>query len=191
MRSGRYFERLTLPGGWRAHVFLQAKHPVIGSRASETVFTPQQWRTWLQDPLKLVESASRRDLLKDSATARVCRARLAHPDGSIEVICKRTLFKNAWKGLQSIFRHSRPLTTWHRSNALLHRQIPTARPLAVLERRRLGIVLDSILITECVEHAIDLDTLLTVTLRDLPGDRQALPEVAGDRRGGEDHAEPS
>ncbi len=168
LRSGRYFARLRLGNGWRAHVFLEAKHPVAGSRASQMVFTAQQWRSWLSDPLRWIRPGSPRDVLKDSATATVCRARLPHPDGELDIVCKRASQRSPWKRLQTLVRRSRPMATWRRGNALLHRQILTARPLAVLERRRLGFMVDSMLVTEGVEHAIDLDTLLTVTLRGLP-----------------------
>jgi Lipopolysaccharide kinase (Kdo/WaaP) family len=172
LRDGKYFTHIDLDDGWQAHVFLEAKHPVAGSRASEMVFTKDQWREWLRDPIKLVQPTSRRDLLKDSASATVCRASLPHPGGEIEVVCKRSTGKNPFKRFLGIFRRSRPMTTWHRANALLHRQIMTARPLAVLERRRFGVVLDSILVTERIENPIDLDTLLTVTMRNMPARRQ-------------------
>jgi hypothetical protein len=172
LRSGRYFERLRLDDGWRAHVFLEAKHPVPGSRASRMVFTSGQWQAWLAEPLNWIRPATPRDLLKDSATATVCRGQLAHPAGALPVVCKRAVPKSFWKRVQTLLRTSRPMTTWRRANALLHRQILTARPLAVLERRRFGLIFDSILIAEAVEHAIDLDTLATVTLRELPEPRQ-------------------
>jgi hypothetical protein len=70
------------------------------------------------------------------------------------------------------------MQTWKRGHALLHRQIPTARPLAVLERRKWGLLLDSLLITEYIERAFDLDTLLTVQMRDMPPAKQRYLKVA-------------
>ena len=64
------------------------------------------------------------------------------------------------------------MQTWKRGHALLHRQIPTARPLAVVERRKWGLLLDSLLITEHIEYANDLDTLLTVQMREMHPTRQ-------------------
>lgn len=172
LRSGRYFTKVQLAGGWRAHVFLECKHPVPGSRSSSLAFTAQQWKDWLRQPLDWVQVKDRRDLIKDSATAVVCRATLPHPSGPLPVICKRTTCRNVLKRLQYLFRTSRPMHTWKRGHALLHRQIPTARPLAVLERRQWGLLLDSLLITEHIEHAYDLDTLLTVQMRDMPPAKQ-------------------
>jgi serine/threonine protein kinase len=173
MRTGRYFARLDLSGGWRAHVFLACKHPVEGSPASSMTFTQQQWKQWLHNPLRLVTPADRRWIIKESRTSVVCRGRLERDDGrSLDVICKRSLPRGGLKRILQLLRTSRPLLTWKRANALLHRQIPTARPLAVLERRRFGLLLDSLVVTEYLPHTQDLDTLLTVTLRVLPAAAQ-------------------
>jgi tRNA A-37 threonylcarbamoyl transferase component Bud32 len=172
LRSGRYFAQLRLAGGWSAHVFLESKHPVGGSPASELTFTKAQWRGWLERPLDWVSLKDRSRLIKDSASAIVCRGELPHPSGALPVICKRSTPKNLLKRMVSLVRPSRPMLTWKRGNALLHRQIPTARPLAVLERRRGGLLLDSVLITEQVAPAFDLDSLLTVQMRELSDERQ-------------------
>ncbi|HSW44130.1 MAG TPA: lipopolysaccharide kinase InaA family protein [Phycisphaerae bacterium] len=169
MRTGRYFARIDLGGGWRGHVFLVSKHPVEGSPASSMTFTPQQWKQWLRDPLLLVTPTDHRLVVKESHSGMVCRGRLGlDADRSLEIICKRWMPRTWWKRVLHLFRASRPMQTWKRGNALLHRQIPTARPLAVLERRRFGLLLDSLIVTEYLPHTQDLDTLLTVALRQLP-----------------------
>jgi serine/threonine protein kinase len=89
-------------------------------------------------------------------------------DGNtVDVICKRSMPRHLGKRLKNLFRESRGMRTWRLANALLNRQIPTARPLAVVERRRCGLLLDNIIVTEHIEHAHDLDTVLTVQIRDL------------------------
>ncbi|MFQ6049158.1 MAG: lipopolysaccharide kinase InaA family protein, partial [Phycisphaerae bacterium] len=75
VRDGRYFARISLPGGWRGHVFLQAKKPLPGSRASGLVFTRAQWQRWLANPLQWVDPGCQQ-LVKGSHTATVCRAYL-------------------------------------------------------------------------------------------------------------------
>jgi len=173
MGRGRYFARIHPAPGWRGHVFLQCKHPVPGSPASSRIFTAAQWTGWLSDPLAWVRADDQRRLIKDSASARVCRATLpADGGGGLEVVCKRSRPRNLLKRIKYALRPSRALLTWQRANALLNRQIPTARPLAVLERRCLGVRLDSLLVTEYIPHAHDLDTLLTVQLRDMSAPRQ-------------------
>ncbi len=173
MGTGRYFAKLKLSHGWRAHVFLSSKHRVPGSRASEMTFTTGQWKQWLRRPLDRINATDRRYVIKDSATAMICRARLAlETGGPLEVVCKRSTPGRFWRRIQNSFRSSRAMLTWKRGNALLNRWIPTARPLAVLERRRFRFLLDSLIITEYVEHARDLDTVLTVQMREMPGQRQ-------------------
>lgn len=171
-RSGRYFSRLKLPGGWRGHAFLKSKHPVTGSVASTLTFEPARWREWLADPSRWTRTQESRYAIKQSASVTVCRSRLPVEGQDLDVICKRSLARNLGKQIKNCFRPSRAVRTWRLANALLNRQIPTARPLAVLERRRMGILLDSLIITEYIEHAHDLDTLLTVQLRDFDPDRQ-------------------
>ncbi len=169
MRTGRYFARLRLGAGWRAHVFLASKHPVAGSPASTMTFTPQQWKQWLRHPLGLVRPDDRRMIVKESHSAVVCRSRLENESGQgIDVVIKRALPRNWIKRLAHAISTSHPMLTWKLGNALLNRQIPTARPLAVVERRRFGLLIDSMVISEYLPHTLDLDTLLTVTLRERP-----------------------
>jgi hypothetical protein len=59
-----------------------------------------------------------------------------------------------------MFSPSRSLRGWRMGHALLHRHLPTARPLAALERRLGPLVLDSLLVTEAVPGAVDLETHL-------------------------------
>ena len=173
MRTGRYFARLTLGGGWRAHVFLSSKHPVEGSPSSALTLAAQQWKQWLRDPIGLVTPADRRQVIKESRSGLVCRGRLALADGrALEVICKRSRPRGLFKRILQSLRGSRSMLAWKRGNALLHRQIPTARPLAVVERRRCGLLMDSLVISEYLPHTQDLDTLLTVALREQPIDAQ-------------------
>jgi serine/threonine protein kinase len=173
MRDGRYFARLNLHSGWRAHVFLRSKEPSPGSRATQFELDRRQWQEWLSDPMGLLRTGDPERVIKDSATARVCRVSLPLPDGeALDVVCKHSSARNLLKRLQNSFRTSRPMLTWKRAHALLNRRIPTARPLAVVEKRCLGLRLDSIIITEYVEGACDLQTILYYRIRDLSDAQQ-------------------
>ncbi len=55
--DNRYFGVLTLPGNWRAHVYLQAKHPLRGSRCSHLQFGTSDWVKALE-PLLSAEGDS-------------------------------------------------------------------------------------------------------------------------------------
>jgi serine/threonine protein kinase len=173
LRTGRYFTKLKLTGGWRAHVFLQCKHKVPGSRASEITFTRKQWRKLLERPLDWINVSDQRYLIKDSPTSKICRSEIPLDDVKpLPVICKQAASRNIFKSIQNSLRRSRSMRTWKLANSLLHRRIPTARPLAVAEKRRFGLLVNSILITEYIEYAHDLDTILTVQMREMAGQHQ-------------------
>jgi RIO-like serine/threonine protein kinase len=168
MRTGRYFARMKLGRGWRAHVYLSTKHPVPGSRVSELEMTAAQWKTILSEPRAWLEPSERRMMLKNSESSRVCRGSFRAIDGTeVAVVCKSKRPKAWFKKLVYPFRRSRSMRTWSKANALLHRRILTARPLAVVERRWLGLLREDLLLTEYVADGRDLDTLLTVGMRSL------------------------
>jgi len=173
MRTGRYYAQLKLEKRWQGHVFLFAKHPVPGSRASLLQFTVKQWADWLRDPIERIKTTPRRSIIKDSSSATVCRVQLPIENHEpLEIVIKRAIPRNLLKRIKNTFRTSRAMLTWQRANALLNRQVPTARPLAVLERRRFGLLRDSLIITEYIAHASDLDTVLTVQMRELSEPQQ-------------------
>jgi len=164
---------LRLPGGWRGHAFLTAKHEIAGSPAASLTLSRTQWQALLADPQRWVEPQDRSRVIKDSASGMICWDCLDAGDGrQLKVVYKRSRPRNPLKLLLHSLWRSRPMLTWRRANALLNRRIPTARPLAVLERRRLGLLADSFIITEYLEHARDLDTVLTVLLRNEKPTRQ-------------------
>lgn len=178
-KTGRYFARLDLDAGWRANVFLRAKSRVPGSRASEISVKPSKWRQWLQEPSTLLDITDHANMIKVSKTAVVCRTSLAMEDGSqLDIVCKQSFGRNSLKRLQNSVRTSRAMQTWKKAHALLNRQIPTARPLAVLEKRRWGVRTDSLIITEYIENARDLDTVLSVHMRELSPARQRRFKLA-------------
>lgn len=171
-RTGRYFTRIRLGKGWRGHAFLKCKQPVAGSSASGMTFSPAQWREWLRNPKQWMQTDQSQYAIKKSASGMVCRSRLPLEGEGLDVICKRSMPRHLGKRIKNLFRQSRAMRTWKLANALLNRQIPTARPLAVLERRCAGVLLDSLIMTEYIENAYDLDTLLTVQIRDLESSQQ-------------------
>lgn len=159
MRTGRYFARMRPASGWRGHVLLISKHPRPSSRASQIVFELKQWKRWLSDPTSWTDPASN-EVLKDSHSAVVCRAKLDTPD-PLPVICKQPLARSFWKQLLYAVGPSRNLRAWRRANMLLNRDLPAAQALAVVERRFAGLFrTDSILITELIEDAVDFEAFL-------------------------------
>jgi tRNA A-37 threonylcarbamoyl transferase component Bud32 len=164
-RDGKYFATVRLPRGWRGHAFLEAKHAVEGAPSTTCRFAAADWHRWLA-ALVSDESLNRpAGLIKRSHSAHVSRVTLPEALGNIDVIVKRSLPRTAWRQLRNAFRASRDFRSWQRGYALLNRDLPTARPLSVLERRFLGLRLDSLVVTEVIRDSVDLETLVA---RDLP-----------------------
>jgi hypothetical protein len=158
-RDGRYFARVRVRGGWRGFALLQTKQPSEESRASALHLERDWWREQLVDPLRrLVEDAGQ--TCKDSHSASVRRALLAHPAGNLPVIVKRPRARSWRRRLSQLWAPSRSVRGWQLGHALLHRNVATARPLAALERRIGPLLLDSVLITEAVPGGVDLETHL-------------------------------
>ena len=172
-RTGTYFTRLRLPGGWSGHAYVRCKRPVDGSRASRLVFSRSQWQSWLADPTRFFSPDRPEDVLKDSHSGTVVRAELPVDDGPpLPVICKRSRPRTWAKRLWYLFRPARPIQTFRRGHALLNRDLPTARPLVALQRRIAGLIVDGLVITEAIPDTEDLDALLRMRLLDQPPARQ-------------------
>ncbi len=152
-RRGRYFSPLRLPDGWRGLAFVRCKHALDESPVSKRTLEPEWWRERLADPLTLF----RGDSCKNSHSAQVTRVQLPHPDGEISVIVKRPRARNWRRRLAMMLAPSRSLRGWRIGHAMLHRDIAVARPLAVLERRAGPVLRDSLLITEAVPNAQNLE----------------------------------
>ena len=170
MRDGKYFCRLKTRTGWRGHVYLRAKHPDTDSRASRIRLSRTQWREWLDNPLDLIRR-DRTGLIKDSHSAYVCRAQLPTSDGPLEVVVKRSRWRTWLKRCAGLVWDSRNLRSWKRGYQLLNRGLPTARPLAVVERRAAGLLLDSICLTEAIPDSKDFDAMLRMDLPKQDRDR--------------------
>ncbi len=170
-RDGRYFTRLRLAGGWRGMAMVRCKQPQEESRASRLVFQRAWWEArlqelmlrWGQDAPPAAGDAPAPPspaACKDSHSAWVGRAVLTHDAESLPVIVKRPRARNWRRRLAQLWPPSRSRRGWRLGHALLHRDIPTARPLAVLERRLGPFVLESFLVTEAIPGAVDLATFL-------------------------------
>lgn len=169
LRGGRYFTRVRLPGGWRGLAMRCCKHPQAESRASQLTFERRWWETQLAalvsrwcscaaDPSG--DAAAPAALCKESHSARVGRAVLECGPDRIPVIVKRPRARNWRRRLAQLCSPSRSRRAWRTGYALLNRDVPTARPLAVLERRWGPFVRDSLLITEAIPGASDLESFL-------------------------------
>jgi len=162
--DNRYFARISA-GGYRAHVVLASKRSVPGTRAAPLRFSPEQWREALSDPEALFAGTDV-EVVKDSPSSLVVRRRLRVGPHELDVYVKRSRRKRAVRWLLDVFRRSRALRAFGLGHALLARHIHTALPLAAMEKRRGGFLLDSILITEAVDSGLHLNRFLNRHLGD-------------------------
>jgi len=162
LRSGKYFSRIRVGGLWRGLVFLESKRASAESRASRMALSPDWWRAQLKQPLLLLEHGGDGGdgLCKDSHSACVAKAVLRTDYGPLRVIVKRPLARSWTRRLRLMFAPSRSMRGWRTAYALLNRDIPAARPLAVLDRRIGPFVLDSLLITNAIAGAMELDAYI-------------------------------
>ncbi len=161
LRNGRYFGKLRTGSGWRARVFLACKRPRADSHASRLQLSREWWRAQLSNPLRWFTADGAEDC-KNSHSAQVRRAVLVvDRQTSLPVIIKRPLARDWWRRLRMLLPPSRSMRGWRIGNALLHRDQAAARPLAVLEKRIGPLVLDSVLLTEALPGACDLEAHLT------------------------------
>ncbi len=164
-RTSKYFAKLRLPNNWRANVFLKTKHPLEYSPSSNLEFTPEDWRKALQNPEQMLENFVKQARpFKNSRSALVCKGKLKVGQHELNVVAKRNIRKKIFATLWDCLRNSRALKAWKMSFAMIHRGIPVAQPLAVLERRIGPVLVNSIFITETVEPAVNLRIFLTSIL---------------------------
>lgn len=97
-------------------------------------------------------------LLKDSPSSTVAELLLPTTTGEKVVIYKRFLVTKRTDPFLNLFRDSPALKSWRNGQRLLEVGLPTARPLAVLHRRRFGLTWESYLVTEKLTDAIELKT---------------------------------
>jgi tRNA A-37 threonylcarbamoyl transferase component Bud32 len=113
-------------------------------------------------------------LLKDSRSSTVAEFDLPVNGVPCRVIYKRfrvTAWSDPWTALM---RPSSALRSWLYGHGLRERCLPTARPLAVLHRRRHGLSYEGYLLTQKIPNAVDLHGFVS-GLADLADrDRRAI-----------------
>ncbi len=165
-RSGNFFARLRLGKGWRAWVVLACRRPSASTVLAGKSIQSGQWRQLLHDLLK--QKGADKAASAHSPTCQVESWTVEVNSLQLRMRIKR------WGGgglLAAIGRKFRPDNArrlFHMGHALVTRRIPTPLPLAALEKRRFGLVLEEILITEALPQAVSLEEFA----------RQSAPQAA-------------
>lgn len=174
LRTNNHFARLAA-GGYTAHVVRAVRPNLPGSRLTGLTFEPKDWQAVLADVEGLFHGPQVR-VIKDSPSSLVVQRMLQVGPHCVEVFIKRARRKKPIRLVQDLFRRSRPVRAFRLGHLLLGRQINTALPLAAMERRRGRILTDSVLITEAVEGALELNRFLN---RHLDGEQPQGPAHRG------------
>jgi tRNA A-37 threonylcarbamoyl transferase component Bud32 len=148
-------------GDWHGHYFKKSKFAHRWAGASALEISAQDWlnawpRLWEQ-----IES-SQLPPLKRSLSGDVWSADVQLNGRTVSVIAKRP-YKRYWYRYLTEIGRGRARRAWKKAWNLIARNVPTAWPLLMLEKRRFGYVTDSIVIFE----RIDGPTLGHVNLDEL------------------------
>jgi tRNA A-37 threonylcarbamoyl transferase component Bud32 len=169
IKDNRYFGRLTA-GDWRGHFCRHNKFPRRWSRVSAIDVSADDWqREWP----KLLEAmnADTLHVLKRSRSGDVLAGEVLLGGRRLEIVIKRPKRRKWYRYVNEMGRGGRARRAWLKAWSLVVRDVPTAWPLLMMERRRLGYVTDSAIVFERVAGTllpeVDLDALS-------PSDRRTL-----------------
>jgi tRNA A-37 threonylcarbamoyl transferase component Bud32 len=156
-----WFGRIDI-GSWRGHFAKKSKFARRWSPASALTITPPDWQSAWPQLWTQIESGSARNL-KHSPSGDVWAAEVTLAGRSLPVVVKRPYKRYWYRYINEIGRGSRAWRAWIKAWKLIIRDIPTAWPLLVLQKRTLGYVTDSIIVFERVPgptlDKADLDAL--------------------------------
>ena len=159
--GNRYFGRLHL-GEWSGVFFRSTKFAKRWSAASTLQIEASDWEKIWPELWKQIENDELR-ILKRSRSGDVFATELVLGGKPLQVVIKRP-FKRYWyRYVNEVFRRSRSWRGWAKGWHLIARNLPTAWPLLVMERRHLGYITDHISIFERVPGTtlgrVNLDAL--------------------------------
>ncbi|MEO6436745.1 MAG: lipopolysaccharide kinase InaA family protein [Tepidisphaeraceae bacterium] len=157
-----YFGRLDGGDGmadWGGWFFRHGKFPRRWAPASAIDVTSDDW---LREWPKLLSAIERDGLtvLKRSRGGDVLAGEVTLGGRTVEVIIKRPRRRHWWRYVNEIGRGDRPSRAWRKSWSLIVRDIPTAWPLLLMQRRRLGYAVDALILFERVNGTLLSDVKL-------------------------------
>jgi tRNA A-37 threonylcarbamoyl transferase component Bud32 len=120
-------------------------------------------------------------LLKNGRSATVCEFDLVLEGKKRRVIYKRFRATKPSEPWVHLVRPAPAMSSWVNGHALLDRGLPTARPLAVIRRRRFGLVRESYLLTEKLTGVRDLRSHVDQTAKLPNGDQVAMTRLLVER----------
>ncbi len=122
-------------------------------------------------------------VLKSSRSSTVVALTVPTPTGTTVAVFKRFRVKSPLILLKNRLRRSTAMRSWTFGHNVLDRGLPTARPLLVLHRHRLGCPAEGYLLAEQVPDAMDLVAAVAAATAKPPADRRRIVRTWADSLG--------
>ncbi len=146
--ENRYFGKIS-SGPWNGFFFKQDKHPRPWSDASRLQIDRENWTTALPQLLADMEQ-DRLPVIKRSKSGDVLSADVKLGGRTMPIIIKRPRRRYWYRYINEIGRGARARRAWKKAWNLIVRNVPTAWPLLLLEKRKFGYVTDCLIVFERV-----------------------------------------
>ncbi|MCC6239766.1 MAG: hypothetical protein IT448_05680 [Phycisphaerales bacterium] len=173
-QDNTYFGQF-VSGQWSGYFFRKSPVPHRWSAASQMDISALNWQsTW---PI-LWQQIERDELtiIKRTASGDVLSGEITLGQKQLAIVLKRPRRKYWHRYINEIGRGSRAMRAWKKSWALAIRHLPTAWPLLIMQRRRFGYAIESIIVYEKIAGS----TLAQINLDELSEiDRQNLMRRSG------------
>jgi hypothetical protein len=148
---------IELTDGWAGRVLLAAPGAHAGTHAARLRLTPDDWRAaWATLAVQAVDDHAP-SVIKLSSTGHVSRFSTVLAGEPLDIIAKLHRPQGSLRRALAPLLPSRACAAWEKATALLTAGIPTAPPLAALERRSSR---ESLLLTEALSDARELSTVV-------------------------------
>lgn len=160
-KESRYFGRLRFDD-WSGVFFKFTKFAKRWSKASELTYNREEWKTLWPELWRKID-AGEFTVLKRSRSGDVLAGEITLGERTLPVVIKRPRKRYWYRYINDIPRRSRSWRSWVKAWNLIARNLPTAWPLLVMEKRRFGYITDSLIIFERVPgptlRKVDLNAL--------------------------------
>jgi tRNA A-37 threonylcarbamoyl transferase component Bud32 len=144
----RHFGRIASEG-WTGHFFKEARWPRRWSAVSRTKVTGKDWEAAWPILLKQIES-DQFTVIKRRPSGDVLAGEVIIGGKPVPVVVKRPRRKYWYRYVNEIGRGMRARRAWRKAWNLVVRNIPTAWPMILMQRRTLGYATDAIIVFERV-----------------------------------------
>jgi tRNA A-37 threonylcarbamoyl transferase component Bud32 len=136
-------------GDWSGVYFKRARYPRRWGPASQLTVSGQDWEKEWPQLWEQIESG-KMEVLKSSPSGDVLAGEIPLGAQQISIVVKRPFRRHWYRYLNEIGRGSRAWRAWRKAWALVARDIPTAWPLLVLQKRKFGYITDAVLVCQRV-----------------------------------------